>query len=155
MEEKKSFIQEFKEFALKGNVVDMAVGVIIGGAFGKIVSSLVADVLMPLLGLAVGSMDFKDMKYVLQAAVKEGDKVIKPEIVLAYGNFIQVIIDFLIIAISIFVVIKLVTRLSALRKKEEVAEEPAPEEPETPPADVQLLTEIRDLLKAQQEKKTE
>ncbi len=149
MEEKKSFIQEFKEFALKGNVVDMAVGVIIGGAFGKIVSSLVADILMPLIGLAIGGMDFKDMKCVLQAAVKDGDRIIKPEIVLAYGNFIQVIIDFIIIAISIFVVIKVVTRLSELRKKE-VAEEPA-----APPEDVQLLTEIRDLLKAQQEKKSE
>lgn len=155
MEEKKSFIQEFKEFALKGNVVDMAVGVIIGGAFGKIVSSLVADILMPLIGLAIGGMDFKDMKCVLQAAVKDGDRIIKPEIVLAYGNFIQVIIDFIIIAISIFVVIKVVTRLSELRKKEVAEEAAATEEPAAPPEDVQLLTEIRDLLKAQQEKKSE
>ena len=154
MAEKKSFIQEFKEFALKGNVVDMAVGVIIGGAFGKIVSSLVADILMPLFGLLIGGIDFKDLKYVIQAAVKTGDKVIKPEIVLAYGNFIQVVIDFLIIAISIFIVIKIITRLSQLRQKGDEAENVTPAEqnvtPE-PPVDIQLLTEIRDLLKEKKE----
>lgn len=154
MAEKKSFIQEFKEFALKGNVVDMAVGVIIGGAFGKIVSSLVADILMPLFGLLIGGIDFKDLKYVIQTAVKAGDKVIKPEIVLAYGNFIQVVIDFLIIAISIFTVIKIITRLSQLRQKEDETENVTPTEQNVtsePSVDIQLLTEIRDLLKEKKE----
>ncbi|MGN0917914.1 MAG: large-conductance mechanosensitive channel protein MscL [Oxalobacter sp.] len=157
MEEKKSFLQEFKEFAMKGNVVDMAVGVIIGGAFGKIVTSLVEDILMPAFGYLIGGMDFKDMKYIIKTAIKEGDKVIKPEVAISYGNFIQVIIDFLIIAISIFIVIKIVVRLSELRKKEAEAQETPAEEapPEPPPADVQLLTEIRDLLKEKQEIKKE
>lgn len=156
MEEKKSFLQEFKEFALKGNVVDMAIGVIIGGAFGKIVTSLVEDILMPVIGYLIGGMDFKDMKYIIKAAIKEGDKVIKPEVAIFYGNFIQVIIDFLIIAISIFIAIKIVMRLSELRKKEEeVQETPAEEAPPEPPADVQLLTEIRNILKEKQETKKE
>ncbi|MBR6000219.1 MAG: large-conductance mechanosensitive channel protein MscL [Oxalobacter sp.] len=157
MEEKKSFLQEFKEFALKGNVVDMAVGVIIGGAFGKIVTSLVEDILMPVIGFLVGGMDFKDMKYIIRTAVMEGDKVIKPEVAVSYGNFIQVIIDFIIIAISIFIVVKVVMRLSEMRKKEEEAKEEAAAEeaPAEPPADIQLLTEIRDLLKANQVEKKE
>ena len=146
----KAFMKEFKEFALKGNVIDMAVGVIIGGAFGKIVSSLVEDILTPIIGLGIGGMDFKDMKCILQTAVKEGDKVVKPEIVLAYGSFIQAVIDFLIIAISIFVIIKIAVRLSDLRKKEEAEAAPAEETPPEVPADVQLLTEIRDLLKEKQ-----
>lgn len=157
MEEKKSFLQEFKEFALKGNVVDMAVGVIIGGAFGKIVTSLVEDILMPAIGYLIGGMDFKDMKYIIKVAIKEGDKVIKPEVAISYGNFIQVIIDFLIIAISIFIVIKIVMRLSEMRKKEKEAQEEAPAEeaPAEPPVDVQLLTEIRDLLKEKQQAQKE
>lgn len=155
MKEKKSFLQEFKEFALKGNVVDMAVGVIIGSAFGKIVTSLVEDILMPAIGCLIGGMDFKDMKYIIKAVIKEGDKVIKPEVAISYGNFIQVIIDFLIIAISIFIVIKIVMRLSELRKKEEAQETPAKEAPPEPPANVQLLIEIRDLLKEKQETKKE
>ncbi len=157
MKEAKSFLQEFKEFALKGNVVDMAIGVIIGGAFGKIVTSLVEDILMPIIGCLIGGMDFKDMKYIIKAAIKEGDKVIKPEIAISYGNFIQVIVDFFIIAVSIFIVIKIMMRLVAMSKKEEVKEEtPVEEAPPELPADVQLLTEIRDLLKEKhQEKKTE
>ena len=122
------FIKEFKEFAMKGNVMDMAVGVIIGGAFGKIVSSLVDDVLMPLIGVITGGVDFTGL------AVKVGDAELK------YGMFIQNIIDFLIIALCIFLMIKGINKLT--RKKEE---EPAPE-PE-PTNEEKLLGEIRDLLK--------
>jgi large conductance mechanosensitive channel len=128
------FIKEFKEFAMKGNVMDMAVGVIIGGAFGKIVSSFVSDVLMPPLGMLLGGLDFKDMKIVLAEAVGE-----TPAVTLNYGLFIQNIFDFLIIAISIFMVIK---AMNSMKK----AEAPAPEAP-AGPSDNELLAEIRDLLK--------
>ena len=132
-----NFVQEFKEFALKGNVVDMAVGVIIGGAFGKIVSSLVNDIIMPPIGVLTGGVDFKDLKTVLVEATEEAEAV-----TLNWGMFVQNVIDFLIIAISIFCIIKMMTRLS--KKKEEPA--PAPAEPEPTKEEV-LLTEIRDLLK--------
>lgn len=132
------FIEEFKAFALKGNVVDMAVGVIIGGAFGKIVSSLVADVIMPPIGVLTGGVDFKDLKCVLQEATETSEAV-----TLNWGMFVQNVIDFLIIALSIFCIIKLMTRLT--KKKEEPAPEPAAE-PEPTKEEV-LLTEIRDLLK--------
>jgi large conductance mechanosensitive channel len=132
-----NFVQEFKEFALKGNVVDMAVGVIIGGAFGKIVSSLVNDIIMPPIGVLTGGVDFKDLKTVLVDATEEAEAV-----TLNWGMFVQNIIDFLIIAISIFCIIKMMTKLS--KKKEEPA--PAPAEPEPTKEEV-LLTEIRDLLK--------
>ncbi|MBQ3389653.1 MAG: large-conductance mechanosensitive channel protein MscL [Firmicutes bacterium] len=125
----KSFINEFKEFAMKGSVMDMAIGVIIGGAFGKIVTSLVDDLIMPILGIFTGGVNFADLKYVMTE-----DNAI------AYGAFIQNIIDFLLIALSIFIVIKLINK--ARRPKEE--EEAAPEEPAE---DVKLLSEIRDLLK--------
>ena len=139
----RKFKEEFKEFAFKGNVVDMAVGVVVGGAFGKIVTSIVNDLIMPLVGLLTGGMNFSDLKIVLSPAVMDGDTVIQAENALAYGAFIQNIIDFFIIALSIFIVIKLMSK--ARRKAEE---EPAPEpEPEEPPQDIQLLTEIRDLLK--------
>jgi large conductance mechanosensitive channel len=128
------FIKEFKEFAMKGNVMDMAVGVIIGGAFGKIVSSFVSDVLMPPLGMLLGGLDFKDMKWILSEAVGE-----TPAVTLNYGLFIQNIFDFLIIAISIFMVIK---AMNSMKK----AETPAPEAP-AGPSDNELLAEIRDLLK--------
>ena len=126
-----SFIKDFKEFALKGNVVDMAVGVIIGGAFGKIVSSLVDDVLMPIIGTLTGGVNFTDL------AITVGEANIK------YGTFIQNVIDFLIIALCIFLMIKGMNKLN--RKKEE---EPAPEEPKGPTQE-ELLAEIRDLLKKQ------
>ena len=126
------FIKEFKEFAMKGNVMDMAVGVVIGGAFGKIVSSLVDDVIMPLVGKITGGTDFTK----LVAKLGEGEDAA----VLNYGTFIQNVVDFLIIAFSIFVVIKLINKVT--RKK---AEEPAPE-PE-PSNEEKLLGEIRDLLK--------
>jgi len=135
------FISEFKEFAMKGNVMDMAVGVIIGGAFGKIVTSLVNDVLMPVISLATGGIDFTDLfvnlgegNYTTLAAAKEAGAA-----VLAYGQFIQNIIDFLIIAFCIFLMIK---GMNKLKKKEE----PAPEAPKGPSQE-ELLAEIRDLLK--------
>lgn len=129
-------MSEFKEFAVKGNVVDMAVGIVIGGAFGTIVKSLVSDVIMPPIGLVTGGIDFSGMKWVLHAAGADG----KGEVAIQYGLFINSVISFLIVAFSIFMVIRAMNRLQ--RRKEEAPAEPAP-----PPADVQLLTEIRDLLK--------
>ncbi len=140
---KSSFIQDFKAFALKGNVVDMAVGVIIGGAFGKIVTSIVSNVIMPPIGLLVGGADFTNMKWVMKEAVMNGEEVVKEAVTLNYGQFIQDVVDFLIIALCIFFVIKGITALT--KKKEEAPAEPAPE-PE-PSAEEKLLTEIRDLLK--------
>ena len=134
------FVKEFKEFAMRGNVWDMAVGIVIGGAFGKIVSSFVADLMTPLLGLLVGGVNFSDLKIVLKQAVMQGEEVISPEVAFSYGNFIQVVFDFLIIALAIFILLKAVNKFK--KKKEEASEVPA-----APPADVQLLTEIRDLLK--------
>ena len=134
------FVKEFKEFAMCGNVLDMAVGIVIGGAFGKIVSSFVADLMTPLLGLLVGGVNFSDLKIVLKQTVMQGEEVISPEVAFSYGNFIQVIFDFLIIALAIFILLKAVNKFK--KKKEEASEVPA-----APPADVQLLTEIRDLLK--------
>jgi large conductance mechanosensitive channel len=132
MKEKgKKFINEFKDFAMKGNVVDLAVGVVIGGAFNKIVSSLVNDIIMPLIGVLTGGVDFKDLSYIVN------DAEIK------YGMFIQNIVDFLIIALSIFVFIKVISKLN--KKKEEVKKE----EEKKLTMDQELLTEIRDLLKAQ------
>ena len=134
-----SFIQDFKAFALKGNVVDMAVGVIIGGAFGKIVTSLVNDILMPVIGMATGGIDFTQLKYVIKEAEGEAEAV-----TLNYGQFIQDVVDFLIIAFCIFLMVKGIAALSR-KKEEEKAAEPAPA-PE-PSAEEKLLTEIRDLLK--------
>ena len=131
--------KEFKEFAVKGNVMDMAIGVVIGGAFGKIVTSLVSDIIMPLISAATGGLSFTDWKWVIREAVMEGETVVKPELALTWGNFIQVIFDFIIIAFCIFLVVK---GMNALKKKEE----PAPEAPAGPTQE-ELLTEIRDLLK--------
>lgn len=130
-------IKEFKEFAMKGNVIDLAVGVIIGGAFNKIVSSLVNDIVMPIIGVLTGGVNFTYLKSTLKAS--EGTK---PAITLNYGQFIQNIVDFLIIAFSIFVVIKALNKF-----RREKTEDAKSIEPPTPPADIQLLTEIRDLLK--------
>lgn len=138
-----SFIQDFKAFALKGNVVDMAVGVIIGGAFGKIVTSIVNNIIMPPIGVLTGGMDFTDLKLVLKDAVKEGDQVVSEAVTINYGQFIQDVVDFLIIAFCIFLMVKGIAALS--RKKEEKPAEPAPA-PE-PSAEEKLLTEIRDFLK--------
>ncbi|MCC6667004.1 MAG: large-conductance mechanosensitive channel protein MscL [Polyangiaceae bacterium] len=128
-------VQEFKEFAVKGNVVDMAVGVIIGGAFGKIVTSLVNDLVMPALGIAVGGINFSSLAVTLKEAV--GDK---PAVVLKYGVFLQTVFDFLIVAFAIFVAIKAMNKL----KRAEPAAAPAPAPPSK---EVELLTEIRDALK--------
>lgn len=139
-----SFLQEFKAFAMKGNVIDMAVGVIIGGAFGKIVSSIVADVIMPPIGLLVGGVNFTDLKWVLKPAVWEDGKEVVAAVTLNYGNFLQVTFDFLIIAFSIFMFIKLLTKLTEKKKAEVPAAPPAPP---APSREEVLLTEIRDLLK--------
>jgi len=133
-------VKEFKEFAVRGNVVDMAVGVVIGGAFGKIVSSLVADVIMPFISILTGGVNFTHWKCVLKAAVMEGDAVKTPEVAVNYGTFIQVVFDFILIALAIFFVIKAINHF---KKKEE--EKPAP--PAEPAEDIVLLREIRDLLK--------
>jgi len=126
---------EFKKFAIRGNVIDLAVGVIIGGAFGKIVSSLVNDIIMPLVGLLLGGIDFSDLSW------KVGKAVVK------YGAFIQTVVDFLIIAFSIFLFVKLINKLYERVKKQEEVKETAP----TLTKEEELLTEIRDLLKQQRE----
>lgn len=131
---------EFKKFALRGNVVDLAVGVIIGGAFGKIVTSLVNDLIMPLLGLILGRVDLSTLKLVLRHA--DGGRA---ELAMTYGAFLQTTLDFLIISFSIFVVIRL---LNNLKKKEDAAP-PAPKAPPEPSNEEKLLAEIRDLLKKQ------
>ncbi len=136
------FFKEFKEFAMKGNVMDMAIGVVIGGAFGKIVTSLVSDIIMPLIGAVTGGLNFTEWKWVIREAVMEGETVVKPELTLTWGNFLQVIFDFIIIAFCIFLVVK---GMNKLKKKEEPAPEPAA--PAEPSEDIKLLTEIRDLLK--------
>lgn len=134
-----SLFKEFRDFAMRGNVVDLAVGVIIGAAFGKIVSSLVANIIMPPLGLLIGGVDFKQFKWVLKPA--EGDI---PAVVMEYGNFIQTVFDFIIVAFAIFIAIKVMNKLY---KKKEV-EKPAPK----PTNEEVLLSEIRDLLKQQNNK---
>lgn len=143
------FLQDFKAFAMKGNVMDMAVGVIIGGAFGKIVASLVNDIIMPPIGLLVGGMDFKDLKWTMKEAVINADGAVEAAAVtLNYGNFIQQTIDFLIIALSIFVIVRVIARLDELRlKKEEENSAVAPVTTSAPSAEEKLLAEIRDLLK--------
>ena len=140
------FLTEFKQFAVKGNAIDMAVGVIIGGAFGKIVTSIVNDIIMPPIGWFIGGVDFKDLKVVLKDAVPEqldeaGNVVQKAvaEVTLNYGAFIQNVIDFIIIAFCVFMLVKFITNLN--KKQEEPAAPPAPS------AEEKLLTEIRDLLK--------
>ena len=140
------FLQEFKAFALKGNVMDMAVGVIIGGAFGKIVTSLVNDVIMPPIGLLIGGVDFTDLKLTLKKAVVEAGTEIAPAVTWNYGAFIQQVVDFTILAFCVFMMVKVMNQL--IKKREEApapALAPAPE-PE-PSAEEKLLMEIRDLLK--------
>ena len=142
------FIKEFKEFAMKGNVMDMAVGVIIGGAFGKIVTSLVDHVIMPLVGLCTGGVNFNDMfvNFSDTPVASLAEATEKGVAVFAYGAFIQSVIDFLIIALCIFFMIKGIAKLTSLRKKKE-AEDAAAAEPPAPSNEEVLLTEIRDLLK--------
>ena len=140
------FFKEFKEFAMKGNVMDMAIGVIIGGAFGKIVTSLVNDMLMPLIGALIGNVDFTTLSVTLRPAVMEGEEVVKEAVTLNYGNFIQTTVDFLIVAFCIFLMIKLINKATNMVKKPEEEAPAAPAEPEPTKEEV-LLTEIRDLLK--------
>ncbi|BCD86647.1 large-conductance mechanosensitive channel [Pseudomonas solani] len=136
-----SLLNEFKAFAVKGNVVDMAVGIIVGAAFGKIVSSFVGDVVMPPIGLLIGGVDFTDLAITLKAA--QGDI---PAVVLSYGKFIQTVLDFVIVAFAIFMGVKAINKL----KREEAV---APSAPPVPTPEEVLLTEIRDLLKSQQQDK--
>jgi len=129
---------EFKAFAMKGNVVDMAVGIIIGAAFGKIIASMVSDIIMPPLGLLIGGVNFTDLKFIMKSAVGEN-----PAVTLNYGNFLQVVFDFLIVAFVVFLMIK---AMNAAKRKEE-AKPAAPPAPPAPTKEEILLTEIRDLLK--------
>ena len=145
----KKFFEEFKAFAMRGNVVDLAIGVVIGGAFGKITTSVVNDIIMPLISMLTGGVNFSEWKWVLKEAVTkvnaEGvEEVVSAAVTVNYGNLISIILDFIIIAFAVFCMVK---ALNALHRKEEApAEEPAPEAPPAPTAE-ELLTEIRDLLK--------
>ena len=145
----KKFFEEFKAFAMRGNVVDMAVGVVIGGAFGKITTSIVNDIIMPLISMLTGGVDFSQWKWVLKEAVLDAEgAVVSAEVAVKFGNTIAIILDFVIIAFAVFCLVKALNSLR--RKKEEPTPEPDPE-PEAPPAPTaeELLTEIRDLLKEQ------
>lgn len=137
-----SFFKEFKEFAMRGNVIDMAVGVVIGAAFGKIISSLVDDIIMPLVGVATGGINFTDYKWVIQQAVIDGQtqEILKPEVTMNWGSWIQTIVDFIIVAFCIFLAIKAINQL---KRKEAETPAPAP----APSKEEVLLTEIRDILK--------
>ncbi len=138
-----NFLKDFKDFAMKGNVIDMAVGVIIGAAFGKIVSSLVDDIIMPLVGVATGGINFTDYKWVIQPEVKDAaGEIIAPLVSLNWGNWVQTVVNFLIVAFCIFVMIRF---MSNLRKKKEA--EPAAAAPAGPTKEEALLAEIRDILK--------
>ncbi|HIT08810.1 MAG TPA: large conductance mechanosensitive channel protein MscL [Candidatus Merdivicinus faecavium] len=161
------FWKEFKEFAFKGNVISLAVGVVIGNAFGKITTSLVNDIIMPIFGWMTAGMQFSSLKWVLSPAVTdEAGNVVTAEAAIAYGSFIQNVVDFLIIAFCIFLAVRMMNKAAAaaaaaaeklhLNKKEEEAKETVPEAPAEPPAppaptEAELLAEIRDLLKAQKE----
>lgn len=139
----KKFMHEFKEFAMRGNVLDMAVGVILGGAFGKITTSLVNDVFMPLIGTLIGGVDLGKLNIVLKDAVMNGEEVVASAVTLGIGTFLTTVIDFILVAFVIFLMIKTINRFH--KKKEE---DPKPEEPKGPTTE-ELLTEIRDLLKEQ------
>ena len=153
----KKFMNEFKAFAMRGNVIDMAVGVVIGGAFGKITTSIVNDIIMPFISIITGGVDFSEWKIVLKEAVANAEGVIDPatEIAIRYGNTIAIILDFIIIAFAIFCMVRAINAIrakaEAAKKKEEeeakAAEESAPPAPPAPSAEEVLLTEIRDLLK--------
>ena len=141
----KKFLAEFKEFAMKGNVIDMAIGVVIGGAFGKITTSLVNDIIMPLIGWALGDIDLSKLNIILREAVMDGETVVSEAITLGVGTLLTAILDFILVALVIFLLIK---GMNKLRRKEEAVEEAAeePAEPE-PTKEELLLSEIRDLLK--------
>ena len=144
----KKFFAEFKTFAMRGNVLDMAIGVVIGAAFGKITTSLVNDVFMPLIGLIIGGVDLGQLNIVLKPEIlDEAGNVTQAAVTLGIGNLLAVILDFIIVAFVMFLLVKGMNKLASLKKKEEEA--PAPEEPPKPTSE-ELLTEIRDLLKEQQ-----
>ena len=145
----KKFFEEFKAFAMRGNVIDRAVGVVIGGAFGKITTSIVNDIIMPLISMITGGVDFSQWKWVLKEAVLDAEgTVVSAEVAVKFGSTIAIILDFVIIAFAVFCLVKALNALR--RKKEEPAPEPDPE-PAAPPAPTaeELLSEIRDLLKEQ------
>lgn len=144
----KKFLDEFKAFAMRGNVVDMAVGVVIGGAFGKITTSIVNDLIMPCISMLTGGINFTDWKLVLKEAVLAADGAVQTaEVAINFGNTLAIILDFIIIAFAVFCMVKALNSLR--RKKEEPAPAPEPEPEPEPSAEEKLLTEIRDLLKAQ------
>lgn len=138
------FFKEFKAFAMRGNVIDLAVGVVIGGAFGKIVSSVVADVIMPPIGLLIGGVNFTDLVVTLKAAGVDAAGAATPAVTLNLGNFLQTVFDFIIIAFAVFLFVKGINRLTNLAKQEEEA---TPPPPPAPTKEEVLLTEIRDLLR--------
>ena len=150
----KKFLNEFKAFAMRGNVIDLAVGVVIGGAFGKITTSIVNDIIMPVIGVLTGGLNFGDWKIVLKQAVLDAEgAILNPEVAITFGNTIAVILDFIIIAFAVFCMVKAINAMHAkaesLKKKEEEEAAPVVEEPAAPPAPTaeELLAEIRDLLK--------
>ena len=150
----KKFFADFKAFIMKGNIIDMAVGVVIGGAFGKIVTSLVADIITPLVSILTGKVSLTELKWIInEAVIDEAGVEVTPELALTYGNFLQNVIDFFIIAASIFVVLRIMTiaqkKLEALKKKEEEKKEEAPAEPKE--TELSVLCEIREMLKKQNE----
>ena len=142
----KKFFAEFKTFAMRGNVMDMAIGVVIGAAFGKITTSIVNDIIMPLIGLLIGGVDMGQLNIVLKPEVlDEAGKVVTEAVTLGIGNLLAVILDFIIVAFAMFLLVKAMNKLASLKKKEEEAPEEDPK-----PTSEELLTEIRDLLKEQQ-----
>jgi len=142
----KKFFEEFKTFAMRGNVIDMAVGVVIGGAFGKITTSIVNDLIMPLISMLTGGINFSEWKWVLKEAIVAADGTVEvAEVAVNYGNTIAIILDFIIIAFAVFCMVKALNNLH--RKKEEPASEPEPEPAPPAPTTEELLSEIRDLLK--------
>ena len=142
----KKFFEEFKTFAMRGNVIDMAVGVVIGGAFGKITTSIVNDLIMPLISMLTGGINFSDWKWVLKEAIVAADGTVEvAEVAVNYGNTIAIILDFIIIAFAVFCMVKALNNLH--RKEEEPAPEPEPEPAPPAPTTEELLSEIRDLLK--------
>lgn len=140
------FLREFKEFAVRGNAIDMAVGVIVGGAFGKVVSSIVSDIVMPPIGWLIGGVDFSDLRVKLPAGPLGGEPA-----TINYGVFVQTVIEFLVIALCVFLMVKVVARIAAAGKKKEAQPE-APAAPAAPTREEELLSEIRDLLRQRQSK---
>ena len=148
-EKKKGFFGEFKEFIMRGNVLDMAIGVIIATAFGAITTALINNILMPVIGMLFGGIDLSKLDITLKAAEMNGDEVVKEAVVLGLGTFLTAVINFILIAFVVFLIVKTMNKINERKKKEEEAQEEAPAEPS---AEEVLLTEIRDLLKEQKPK---